>query len=136
MKYLSVSWFLFSLGVFALCLFVVKNFIAIFCTGAYMVCISNWVTSSVFFDPTIMGDNQRIYGWVVAIFLFVCGIFYNVLERIKDKKIEEYNKECKKNARNKYKDMIRRVTEIEANVLDGKRVLHEISSQLEQSIKQ
>lgn len=77
-----------------------------------MVCIillalvTNSLITSFFFNVTIFGLNQYIFGWIMAIMLLIAGIMYNVLQYIITKRKNEADKLCKRDALKRYRDVI------------------------------
>ena len=60
----------------------------------------NWFIAELFNEATFFGKVQSLYGYIVAAGLIVIGVWYNLRQSKKEK-------ECKRDARDKYARMIR-----------------------------
>lgn len=92
----------------------------------------NSAITSLFFDVTKFEINQKIIGWIVASIFFSIGVIINVFKWIIAKQVTKKNELCKKDARDKYKDLISRIyimeqkMDLKANLIDEflKRISH------------
>lgn len=94
----------------------------------YLLCISflfllvlalnSWITS-MFFDVKIFGINQNVFGWLLASIVLTFGIIYNSIKYILEQKKRKEDILCKKDARDKYKNLLNKFDHIE-NKIDMK----------------
>lgn len=90
----------------------------------------NSIITSFFFDVTVYGVNQKIYGWVLALFLFIIGAMYNVLKYTITKRQEKENKRCKRDAISRYKDIQNRLNQFDDKINVKLNTLDEVISSL------
>ena len=74
--------------------------------------LNSWITS-MFFDVTIYGESQKIFGWGCAIVFSIIGISHAGIKHYWKIQRQREDLKCKKAARNKYKDMLKRISHIE-----------------------
>lgn len=94
-----------------------KKSVYLSCLGMLFFCMAlNSAITSFFFDIKIMGMNQVVFGWVLASLVFIVGVSYVIHKYIVSKRKEKALKACKKDARDKYSIIVKRIGTLEDKV--------------------
>lgn len=82
----------------------------------YLALNINSFITSFFCDVTKFEINQQIFGWVVAGAFLLFGIVINAFKYILAKQVVKKNEACKKDAKDKYKNLINRIDHMETKI--------------------
>lgn len=110
-----------------------------YATKDTLVCIAMWLLLSLyinaaitswFYDVTKFEINQKVMGWVMAAFVFLLGVVYNLFEYILGRRVRKKNELCKKDARDKYRLLIDRISNMEKKLDSKTNLINEFMEKL------
>lgn len=111
-------WKYFDSGILLICvafLFITYKMIIIntICWFLALGFANSWITS-MFFNVEKFEINQSVFAWVVSSAIFLSVIVYNISLYVQAKK----NANCQKEARDKYKNLMERISSVEETTLN------------------
>lgn len=119
------NWVLYDFGWLAIALYAIvssyKNVIKSIVAWLFFSLVLNSLITSLFFDVTIFGLNQKIYIAIMLCFAF--GLIYKQYKKDKDKK--ERDLKCKRDFTKMYKSVITDVNRMKAREQELNNILRE-----------
>jgi len=92
--------------------------------------VLNSAITSWFYDVTIFGSNQKVFGWFVALLFLVVGATYNISNYYFLNRERKKYEVCKREAKDKYKNILERIDNHELAMEDMTGKLNEFFKRL------
>ena len=128
------SWKFFDTGLLIFCIvayimsdkYKIVQF-SVMCFG--LLVFNSWITS-VFYDVTVFGLNQKIYGWLLSTGIFFYWIAYHIGAKLLYKKLHKQNEECKREARGKYEKLLRGMDEMKTRINENNNFIDDLARRI------